>query len=119
MKSLSKRIHLPIFLILSFKAVVGAIDCPCFSEEVISYFTETNTDAELSCKNETTDIGLWALPLTPTDDWRHSYGFHVYDAGSESSCVMEGDAVLIISNDQAAVCKDLIINRCRNIGYQL
>lgn len=103
--------------------------CPCISSnQTLAFFTLQNTDPIRSCQNQTissNNIGIW-LKTELQGGW-HPFGFHVYFhnntdggigiGGIKYSCLMEGDIMVRIDNeDDALECQTLIMNRCIEIG---
>ena len=103
--------------------------CPCISSnQTLAFFTSQNTDPIRSCQNQTissNNIGIW-LKRELQGGW-HPFGFHVYFhndtdggigiGGIKYSCLMEGDIMVRIDNeDDALECQKFIMNRCIEIG---
>ena len=98
-------------------------NCPCATKERLLFFTFNNTDHVTSCKNKINDIGIWynMSNNSKSGGW-HAFGFHVYDeldSELRPSCLMEGDIMMKIDIDEAKYCREMITQRCIDIGLLL
>ena len=111
---------------LSSVARNNDIECTCFSSTTLQKFTVENVDQLRSCKNEN-GWGLWVIPPkqeinhdnnSPHPPFHHDYGFQVHVYGDNtSSCLVEGDMMVMVPMDVALVCQDLIKSRCSELGF--
>lgn len=98
--------------------------CPCFKTSQLERFTTENINKKSSCRSdENKGIGIFLQPEPPSENgqfrgFHGPYGFQVMLRENESSCLMEGDMMLMIDTvEEAEVCSQMIRNRCADIGH--
>ena len=94
----------------------SAHSCPCFRLQDLGRITAENVDTNRSCKPQHGGWSLWRLPIHTLDRDRFGYGVRISTGQFASTCLMEGDMMMEISAEDAAICVELIQQRCTELG---
>ena len=98
--------------------------CPCFNAKSLEAFTAENINEEVSCGKNSNEsrIGIFKKKIQGEHSGFHAaYGFSVYSNGFDGKagdCLMEGDMMMSVDKvEQVDACKQLIRDRCMDLGF--
>lgn len=94
----------------------SAHTCPCFSLENLRRITSENVDARRSCTPAHGGWALWRQPIHTLDNHGFGYMVRMGTGTFSSTCLIEGDMMMEVSEEDAATCAALIQQRCTELG---
>merc|ERR1719491_1625937 len=95
------------------------IKCTCFNVDDLSRITNDNLNKNNSCDPSDGYKIFQSNPVISNARVApgRSMGYSVMVSGEDSRCLIQGDIMKVVSEEEAYACLELLMERCLQLGF--